>query len=249
MTRNGKIALLPKVVLEQLNRRLDDHEPGQRLVVWLNSLPEVNAVLMAEFGGRPIREQNLSEWRKGGYRDWQRRQERYDLLRQMRAETGELGAVMDGDAFSKQLSFVLMADLALVMRDVMEQIKDPKERAHCLAQLAGKIAQLRREESHSIQAGVVRQRWERELAQAEDYKQSGVPFMPGRALIMQRMYLDMLGQSGGDLALEMAGLTTGGGGVKTKDPTGFVAAHPAQSDLLRPAPSAANPGRLGPTAN
>ena len=249
MTRNGKIALLPKAVLEQLNRRLDDHEPGQRLVVWLNSLPEVQAVLATEFGGKPIREQNLSEWRKGGYRDWQRRQERCDLLRQMQAETGEMGAVMDGDAFSRQLSLVLMADLALAMRDVMEQIKDPKERAHCLTQLAGKIAQLRREESNSVQVGVARQRWERELAQAEDYKRSGVPFMPGRALLMQRMYLDMLGKSGANLALEMAGLGFDGSGVETEDPSGLATDHPAQSDLLRPAPGSANPSRLAPTSN
>jgi len=156
---------------------------------------------------------------------------------------------MDGDAFSRQLSVVLMADLALAMRDVMEQIKDPQARAQSLARLAGKIAQLRREESNAVQVGVVRQRWERELAQAEEHKRFDVPFMPGRALFIQRMYLDMLGQSGGGMALEMAGLGVGGSVVETEAPSGLAAAHPAQSDLLRPAPGAGNPGRLAPTSN
>jgi hypothetical protein len=41
------------------------------LVSWLNSLPEVQTVLAAEFaGGKPIREQNLSQWRKRGFKQW-----------------------------------------------------------------------------------------------------------------------------------------------------------------------------------
>jgi hypothetical protein len=34
-----------------MNCRLPDAERGQRLVDWLNSLPEVQAVLKEEFGG------------------------------------------------------------------------------------------------------------------------------------------------------------------------------------------------------
>src|ERR1035441_634149 len=70
MTRIGKIARLPRELREQLNCRLHDGEPGTQLVVWLNSLPEAQAVLAREFGGRAVSEQNLSEWKQGGYRDW-----------------------------------------------------------------------------------------------------------------------------------------------------------------------------------
>src|SRR5882724_4449314 len=75
MTRNGKIARLSKALREELNRCIDNSEQGKSLVKWLNSLPKVQAVMSAEFDGKPIREQNLSEWKKGGYRDWQARQE------------------------------------------------------------------------------------------------------------------------------------------------------------------------------
>lgn len=39
MTRTGKIAWLPRTIREQLNRRLEDGEPGSDLVAWLNALP------------------------------------------------------------------------------------------------------------------------------------------------------------------------------------------------------------------
>ena len=72
--RIGKIARLPREIRQTLNLRLREGDNGHILVAWLNSLPEVQAILAAQFGGAPIREQNLSEWRKGGYRDWEQRE-------------------------------------------------------------------------------------------------------------------------------------------------------------------------------
>jgi hypothetical protein len=40
MTRNGKIARLPQEIREQVNRRLEDGEPGKQIAEWLNGLPE-----------------------------------------------------------------------------------------------------------------------------------------------------------------------------------------------------------------
>ena len=65
--RNGKIARIPLEIREQLNARLADGEPGNRLVEWLNSSPDVMRVMAEQFEGRPITENNLSEWRAGGY--------------------------------------------------------------------------------------------------------------------------------------------------------------------------------------
>ena len=74
-TRIGKIARLPKDLREQLNRRLQDGEPGKRLLDWLNALPRIQEILAAQFGGRSITKQNLSEWRRGGYLDWEAAEE------------------------------------------------------------------------------------------------------------------------------------------------------------------------------
>ncbi len=90
LTHNGKIGRLPKAIQDQLNRRIENGEKGGPLVAWLNSLPEVQAVVAAEFEGKAIREQNLSEWRKGGYTQWLRQQEALEMARQLGAETWEL---------------------------------------------------------------------------------------------------------------------------------------------------------------
>ncbi|MDR3456041.1 MAG: hypothetical protein P4N60_01235, partial [Verrucomicrobiae bacterium] len=50
-THNGKIGRLPRELREQLNRRLDQNEPGGRILDWLNALPAVQAVLQADFKG------------------------------------------------------------------------------------------------------------------------------------------------------------------------------------------------------
>ncbi|MGA3267891.1 MAG: hypothetical protein ABSE16_13835 [Verrucomicrobiota bacterium] len=60
MNRNGKIARLPGVIRDELNRRLQDGEPGKNLVQWLNGLPKVKKLLADQFAGRPIARQNLS---------------------------------------------------------------------------------------------------------------------------------------------------------------------------------------------
>src|ERR1700735_2174125 len=85
MTRTGKIARLPREIRDQLNQRLNDGQSGRRLVTWLNSLPEVQQVLAANFDGRPLTEQNLSEWKAGGYLDWLARLVKPDQSRQMAA--------------------------------------------------------------------------------------------------------------------------------------------------------------------
>ena len=95
MTRTGKIARLPLALREQLNRRLQDGEIGRDLVVWLNAAPEVQGVLKAEFGERPLNEQNLSDWKTGGYEDWLAHQETMAQVNQLVANAKELGGSSD----------------------------------------------------------------------------------------------------------------------------------------------------------
>ena len=71
---NSKISRLPPEIRAQLNSRLACAEPGSTLLPWLNSLPEVQAILSAFFGGQPINDQNLSDYRKHGFRRWEMRQ-------------------------------------------------------------------------------------------------------------------------------------------------------------------------------
>ena len=79
-SRTGKIARLPRPIRQELNSRLECAEPGQKLLDWLNALPEVQQLLQEEFGGGAITKQNLSHWRQNGFQDWLARE---DLQRAM----------------------------------------------------------------------------------------------------------------------------------------------------------------------
>jgi hypothetical protein len=69
-TRNGKIARLPFEIREELNHRLLENEPAKTILHWLNGDSTVRHLMEALFEGRPISEQNISEWRQGGYEEW-----------------------------------------------------------------------------------------------------------------------------------------------------------------------------------
>jgi hypothetical protein len=75
MSRNGKIARLPGTIRDELNQRLENGEEAPPLLAWLNGLPEVQRSLKDHFDGAPVSKQNLSEWRQGGFREWQIREE------------------------------------------------------------------------------------------------------------------------------------------------------------------------------
>jgi hypothetical protein len=67
----SKIARFPRNIREEVNQRLDRAEKQQAILKWLNSLPEVQAVLEAEFKGEPVKRQNLQSWKKHGFCNWQ----------------------------------------------------------------------------------------------------------------------------------------------------------------------------------
>ena len=149
MTRNGKIARLSLSLREELNERLDEGRTGKELVEWLNSLPEVQNDIRYCFRGQPISEQNLSQWRNGGYRDWQEQQERWHMLHHLREEAEQMGYAVNPEETQRHLSVMLTLELGRALRDLLENTADVKERVKGLDRLVGRFAQLRREETHA----------------------------------------------------------------------------------------------------
>jgi Protein of unknown function (DUF3486) len=107
MAARGKIARLPHEIREQLNRRLRNGEKGRRLMEWLNSLPEVQRVLAAEFAGEPIVKQNLSRYRLRGYREWLNQQEALEEVRRLVKESVEFGQALPSKLSDRFASFLL----------------------------------------------------------------------------------------------------------------------------------------------
>ena len=91
MTRNGKIARLPLPIREQINQRLQNGDEGKLIADWLNTLPEVTALMTAQFNGQPVNEPNLSHWKLGGFRDWQAQQATLEAVRLNRGAAGRKG--------------------------------------------------------------------------------------------------------------------------------------------------------------
>lgn len=143
MTRNGKIARLPRAVREQLNCRLADGEQGKHLVVWLNTLPEVKAILTAEFGGRRIRAQNISEWKKGGFREWQLQQDALEQIPLVAAEASELNGKVRGQ-LSDHMAVWLTAHLMATVRRLAAGNLDDAAKWKLLHEACADFATLRR---------------------------------------------------------------------------------------------------------
>jgi hypothetical protein len=98
-TRTGKIARLPKATRDELGRRIENGELGKPIVDWLNGLPPVQELLEEQFGGRPVSEQNLSEWKQGGHPEWLHREmdrEEEEALKRQEKEGRErlLGSIL-----------------------------------------------------------------------------------------------------------------------------------------------------------
>ena len=95
MSRTGKIARLPRSIRDELNQRLTDGEAGPQLVTWLNGRPAVQEAMEEHFNSRPVTEQNLSEWRQGGYEDWLRQEEACGRIRSLAVQAESLGQAAD----------------------------------------------------------------------------------------------------------------------------------------------------------
>lgn len=170
VTRNGKIARLPRVVRDEVNRRLANGEPGKGIVKWLNALPEVRAVVATEFGGKAIREQNLSEWKQGGYRDWVIQQESMELARRLSEDAIELQAA-GRPPLTDMLALWLAARYVVATRSLATQ--DGPEHWRHLREFCADVVELRRGD-HSAE----RLRMERERLEFEQTQCANAP--PGK---------------------------------------------------------------------
>ena len=123
-TRTGKIARLPGAVREELNRRLHNGSLGKEIVPWLNELPDVKRVLADLFGGRPISEDNLSEWRHGGFQDWLLQEERRVRIEQLARDYENLGA----EEAARRRDARLQERIALEWMEELERLSTMKDR-------------------------------------------------------------------------------------------------------------------------
>ena len=164
LNRNGKIARLPKHLREELNRRLDHGERGQALLHWLNSRPEVQALSAAEFDGRPVSKQSLSEWRRGGYAEWLRLQETRAWAQEMIKETGELQPA-EAPPLTDRMAVWVTTRYLLAVRKLTEQTGAAATDLPVLQEFCHDLVALRRGDHCAARLKIAQERlsWRREV--------------------------------------------------------------------------------------
>ncbi|HEX4644310.1 MAG TPA: hypothetical protein VH598_01750 [Verrucomicrobiae bacterium] len=209
MSRIGKIARLPRDLRDQLNHRLQDGENGVTLIEWLNAQPKVRAALKKDFEGRPISEQNLSDWKQGGYRDWERHEETRAMVRDLAERSGDLELDSAGLEISQRYSAVLAAELVRATQELLAQTTDPRERWDLLRQALQELVRLRKEDHKAAHLAMDRERREiesrREREEDEKRKKEEIKFRataPHRAVLKVGPLAQMYG--GGEAGLHLA---------------------------------------------
>jgi hypothetical protein len=159
MTRNGKIARLPQNLREQINLRLQDGEEAKPIADWLNTLPKVRAFLQSQFDGQPINEVNLSNWKLGGFRDWQEQRQTQDAVHRFTVSAAGLRRAAPADRLkppgpgaliTDQLAVCLAGRLAVALAQLPPAGEDPDVQLERLRLLCSRLATLRRGD-HDVQ--------------------------------------------------------------------------------------------------
>ena len=160
MARTGKIARLPFTVRNLLNEKLRDGEQGTKLVAWLNGLPTVLKVLAAEFEGRPINEQNLTEWRQGGYEDWLRHQETWRWVSELAEQAAQLEEEAGDFSVADWLSAPLGVELGHRLQALATRAADDPVQNREFIELCREIGRLRRDDHDEQRLKILREQWE-----------------------------------------------------------------------------------------
>src|SRR5580658_5364470 len=158
MTRLGKIARLPREIREELNVRLNNGEVGRLLVEWLNGLPAAQAVLKERFEGRPISEQNLSEWKQGGYEDWLRHQENCAYAAMLTEMAGDLEKEAGKIRLEERLVTPLVMALARMLREA-EESSDVAERLKMIVEVGRQLTRIRRGSQQAERLRIAQEQW------------------------------------------------------------------------------------------
>jgi hypothetical protein len=162
MTRHGKIARLPHPIREQINRRLQNGEAGKQTAEWLNTLPEVRAVLEAEFDGQPINEVNLSNWKLAGYRDWEAQQEALEAVRRFGSDAAEISQATGGQ-LADHLALWMTARIAVALQQPPADGEDAASQLQKLRHLCADLVALRKGDQNAQWLRIERDKMELQL--------------------------------------------------------------------------------------
>jgi hypothetical protein len=122
--RNGKIASFPYHIRKEVNERLRDGESGPIIIDWLHSEADVIAVIESRWKGQLVTDQNLSEWRNGGYQDWLNQQHGIERLAQLSERARETVGSAPVGGFTDAARVMLSGTLLELITKAVDAIAD-----------------------------------------------------------------------------------------------------------------------------
>jgi hypothetical protein len=171
VARIGKIARPPLDIHSQLNSRLHNGAQARLLVQWLNSLPEVKKILADHFDGRPVNEQNLSDWRQGGFEEWLALQDILAHAADLAAHQHELQSAAQGRSLPDHLAASLAFRYAALLASPGARFDEPAAlQLKLLNRLTQAVVKLRRSDHNAARLKMETERWEMARRKLEEDK-------------------------------------------------------------------------------
>ncbi len=185
----GKIANLPRPIQDQLNQRIEKGEQPKSLLPWLNSLPEVQAVLQADFGGLAVSQQNFSDHKRHGFLDWQARQQALEFAANLNADDSALQKILPSDLAEKLARWVSVR-YAAATRALSTTDPDLEKELRHLRNFCLLILALRRGELNAGRLALEQQRLSLELSNVTEAKEKEFWEWTQRPDIQAKLYPD-----------------------------------------------------------
>jgi hypothetical protein len=163
--RNGKIAHLPRSIRDELNHRLNNNvERGPKTLDWLNTNPDVQKILADQFKGCAITQQNLSEWRRGGFQEWLELQEKRNLTLQMFEHAETLDADFNPQKIHAAFATIAATDFVHTARAKLKETTDTDQRLEYLKDIQLHLSRLRRDDYRAGHLKLRQDRWDHQVA-------------------------------------------------------------------------------------
>jgi hypothetical protein len=133
---------MPRVIRDEVNRRLADGQTSKSILDWLNNLPAACQILRDQFDAAPITESNLSDWRNGGFRESQQENQRQNNIQIILDAHPALIASVQGD-LSDRIAVLFAAHMISELRELALE-KDTENKALLWRELRMGLAAMRR---------------------------------------------------------------------------------------------------------
>jgi hypothetical protein len=159
MTHTGKIGRLPQARHDQLGQRLEDGCTGIEIVDWLNEQPDVRRVLSDHFGGRPITEQNLSDWRQSGHIERLHREEARQAMANLADQADDVQDLVGACRLADEFALVVLAQIHRLSRLLLSDEGDLETRWKRLREINRELAQLHQQDHAAARLRMAEGQW------------------------------------------------------------------------------------------